>query len=100
MQITNSARKTLSDEKGEIKDHYLTVTREELNDPNVNICAGVRWLFEKKRLASAHLKKTASWSETVWEYKGVKRAKTKKDAEKLKKIFNNFYEELQKCGKD
>ena len=33
--------------------------------PN-NICAGIRWLFEKRRLASHNLKKIASWEETVW----------------------------------
>ena len=43
MQITNTTRKILDDHKGEIKDHYVTVTREELNDPNANICAGIRW---------------------------------------------------------
>jgi hypothetical protein len=65
----------------------------------MNICAGVRWLFEKRRLASVHLKKPASWIDAIWEYKGVKLAKTKKDAEKIKKIFNDFYQGLQKCGK-
>lgn len=99
-QITNDTRKVLDGYHGDLKDHLISVTKEELNDPNINICAGVRWLFEKKRLASIHLKKTASWVETVWEYKGVKRAKTKKDAEKIKKIFNDFYEELQKCAKE
>ncbi|PWU17073.1 MAG: hypothetical protein C5B49_09570 [Bdellovibrio sp.] len=71
-----------------------------LGDIRANICAGVRWLFEKRRLASIHLKKSASWIETIWEYKGVKRAKTKKEVEKIKRIFSDFYEKLQKCGKD
>lgn len=83
----------------DIKDHLITMTKEELNDPNVNICSGIRWLFEKRRFASGHLNRTASWVETIWEYKGVRKAKTKKDAEKIKNIFNKFYEELQKCDK-
>lgn len=29
MQITNSTRKNLGNEKGELKDHFLTLTREE-----------------------------------------------------------------------
>jgi hypothetical protein len=42
-----------------------------LNDPSVNICAGVRWLFEKRRLTSSRLKKSASWLDGVWDYKGT-----------------------------
>lgn len=99
-QITNDTRKILGGNHNDLKDHLITVTKEELNDPNINICAGVRWLFEKRRLTSAHLKKTASWIDTIWNYKGVKRAKTKKDAEKIKNIFNRFYGELQKCGEN
>jgi hypothetical protein len=99
-QITNDTRKILGGYHGDLKDHLITVTKEELNDPNINICAGVRWLFEKRRLASVHFKKNASWVETVWEYKGTKVAKSKKDVEKIKRIFNGFYEELQKCDKE
>jgi hypothetical protein len=97
-QVTNNTRKLLGGAKGGLTDHLITVTKAELNDPSVNICAGVRWLFEKRRLASSHLKKPASWIDTVWEYKGTKLA-SKKEAEKIKKIFNKFYEEFQKCGK-
>ncbi len=96
-QITNDTRKLLGGFHGDLKDHLITVTKEELNDPNVNICAGVRWLFEKRRLITNSLKRPSSWIETVWEYKSVKQAKTKKDADKIRKIFNDFYEDLQKC---
>jgi hypothetical protein len=99
MQITNDTRKLLDGFQGDPKDHLITVTKAELNDPNVNICAGVRWFFEKRPQASAHLKRPATWIETVWEYKGVKLAKTKKQAENIQKIFKDFYEEFQKCEK-
>jgi hypothetical protein len=99
MQITNGTRKLLGGDPGGLKDRLITVTKTELNDPNTNICAGVRWLFEKRRLASSHLMRPASWIETVWEYKGIRSAKTKEDAEKIKNIFNGFYEEFKKCGK-
>ena len=99
MQITNETRKILGGDHDDLKDHLITVTKVELNDPNVNICAGVRWLFEKRRLTAAHLKRSASWVEAVWEYKDLKHAKTKEKAEKIQKIFNGFYEEFQKCGK-
>jgi len=100
-QITNETRKLLNGGnggKGGLKDHLITATKADLNDPNVNICSGVRWLFEKKRLASSHLKKAASWTDTVWEYKGT-RVAFKKDLEKIKRIFNKFYQDYQKCGK-
>ncbi|MBI3556557.1 MAG: lytic transglycosylase domain-containing protein [Deltaproteobacteria bacterium] len=64
-QILNDTRKILGDESGELKDHYVSVTREELNDPNVNICAGVRWLFQKRSLASGKLGRPATWEETI-----------------------------------
>lgn len=99
-QITNETRALLGGYHGDLTDHLITLTIEELNNPNENVCAGVRWLFEKRRLASIHLKKTASWVEAIWEYKGVKRSKTIKESENIKDIFNRFYQELQKCGKD
>lgn len=98
-QITNESRKLLGDDHGDLKDHLITVTKEELNDPNINICAGVRWLFEKRRLVSAHLKRPAPWIETVWDYKGVKLAKTKKKKKEIKETLNKYYERLQKCEK-
>ncbi len=98
MQVTNESRKTLGNEKGEIKDHYITVTREELNDPNLNICAGIRWLFQKQKLASGHLGRLATWDETIQEFKGL-RGKSKEIKEKNMKVFNKFKKELDLCRK-
>ena len=42
MQVTNKSREIMANTDGEVTDHYIAVTREELNDPNTNICAGVR----------------------------------------------------------
>lgn len=97
-QVTNGTRRTLQNEKGEIKDHYITVTREDLNDPVVNVCAGIRWLFQKRRLASSKLGRTATWEETIAEYKGT-RTTTKAEAQKIMNIFKDFLEKLEKCGK-
>lgn len=98
-QITNNSRKILGGDHGDLKDHLITVTKAELNDPNINICAGVRWLFEKRHLLSAKLNRPATWIETIWDYKAVKLAKTKQKAGDIKSKFQNFYEELQKCEK-
>jgi hypothetical protein len=98
MQILNSTRKTLGDEKGELRDHFLTVTKDELNDPSVNICAGIRWLFQKQELASSHLGRESSWEEAVMNYKGKLKSKPSDiDANKQKKIFKKYLDALVKC---
>lgn len=98
MQVTNESRKILGNEKGELKNHYLTLTREDLNDPSNNICAGIRWLFRKREIASSLLKKTASWEDAIYEFKGG-RTTSKKRAQELMNEFNKKLEELTKCGK-
>ena len=98
MQITNDTRKILGDEKGELKDHYLTLTREDLNNPSNNICAGIRWLFRKRAIASSLLKRTATWEESVAEFKGTRTTTTARAAE-LMAEFNGRLEALKKCGK-
>jgi len=100
MQILNSTRKTLGDEKGEIKDHFLTAPKDELNDPSVNICAGIRWLFQKQKLASSYLNRESSWEEAVMNYKGKLKSKSNDpEATKQKKIFKKYFDKLEKCEK-
>ncbi len=100
MQILNSTRKTLGDEKGELQDHFLTVTKEDLNDPSVNICAGIRWLFQKQKLASSYLGREASWVEAVMNYKGKLKSKPGDiETAKQRKIFETYLEKLVKCEK-
>jgi len=98
MQVTNETRKILGNEKDELKDHFLTLTREDLNDPSNNICAGIRWLFQKRAIASDLLKRRASWKEAVAEFKGTRIA-TKKRAAELMRRFHEKLEILKKCGK-
>lgn len=98
MQINNEARKTLSDEKGELKDHYVTATREELNDPSINICAGIRWLFQKQRLATGYLGREATWNEAIENYKGLKN-KNELVKRRLMEKFYEYKEKLEKCQK-
>ncbi|MBK9323035.1 MAG: transglycosylase SLT domain-containing protein [Bdellovibrionaceae bacterium] len=98
MQILNSTRKTLGDEGGELRDHLLTITKDDLNDPNTNICAGIRWLFQKQKLASSSLDKEASWEEAVMNYKGKLKSKPgDPEAAKQKKIFQKYLDKLVKC---
>ncbi len=76
MQVSDQTRKALADEKGEIKEHYLTVTANEISKPDIAIASGIRWLFHKRETASRFLKRRATWIEAVAEYKGYLRRKT------------------------
>lgn len=101
MQITNATRKILGDENGELKDHVIIVTRADLNDPGSNICAGIRWLFQKRALASHELGRPASWEEAAAHYKGILRDLNKGQA-RAKELMNRFlnqFNEFKKCGK-
>lgn len=70
MQIVSLTRHILGDIKGELKDFLVRLSEDQLLDPSANICAGVRWLFRKKVTASSFLERTATWEETIIEYKG------------------------------
>ncbi|MFN8370282.1 MAG: transglycosylase SLT domain-containing protein [Bacteriovoracaceae bacterium] len=96
-QITNNTRKILSDEKGELKNHYLTLTKIELNEPNLNICAGIRWLFQKRKLASKKLGREIDWIETVADYKGSLNdyIENNKQGEKIMGPFLRYLKELK-----
>lgn len=96
MQITDETRKILADENGELKNHYLTLTRENLNDPSNNICAGIRWLFRKQEIASSLRGKNATWEEAIYEFKSLRTAK-KERAEELMKRFNGYLASLIEC---
>jgi hypothetical protein len=69
LQVTDETRLILRDERGELKDHYVNISDKDAYNSNLNICAGVRWLFQKRLLASVRLKRQATWEEAVDEYK-------------------------------
>lgn len=96
MQVTDQAIKVLKDEKGELRDYLIDIDKKDIEDPNTNICAGVRWLFHKKKLASGKLKREATWIEATAEYKSYLRdIRSGKTPENFQK-FLNWYEELKK----
>lgn len=99
MQITDGTRKILKDENGEIKDHYVNLTDDDAYDPNLNIAAGIRWLFHKKFLLSRRLKREATWLEAAFEYKSVfGRPKTKHQKKKwpeIRSTLERYYEKLK-----
>jgi hypothetical protein len=60
MQITVESWRLLGGQKGGVSDHSLHFDKKDLVDPVVNIASGIRWLFEKKRLADARFKRNST----------------------------------------
>lgn len=96
MQILPSTLRYLRGDKNELKDNFFEFTDIEVFDPNLNIAAGVRWLFRKRETASARLKREATWEESVSEYKdylhrSLKNPKVRqKGMEDFKRYFNQL----------
>ena len=91
IQITEVTLRILKDRKGEIKDHYIDISKEELFTPSKNICAGIRWLFRKREILQKRLGRSPSWPEVVIEYKGLG-PDLKKKGKKSINVLNNFLE--------
>lgn len=89
IQITEQTWRILKDKKGELKDHYVILEKEELFDPSKNICAGIRWMFRKRERLRNRLERSPSWTETVVEYKGLGQ-QLKNNGPKAVKIMNDF----------
>lgn len=96
MQIRDQTLHILGDHKGELKDYLIQLNSQNLFDPSVNICAGVRWLFQKKNLASVRLKRTASWEEAIIKYKGYWDEVEKGEDPKPMQHLREYYNRLQK----
>jgi hypothetical protein len=96
MQVTDETLAILKDEKGELRDHLINIDQKDIYDPALNICAGVRWLFHKKKLLEHKLKKSVTWEEAAMEYKGytnlIKRGD--KSALRQREKLRNRYREL------
>ncbi|HLC06820.1 MAG TPA: transglycosylase SLT domain-containing protein [Candidatus Babeliales bacterium] len=72
LQVTAETAGILKNHKGELKDYLIDAKLNDLYDPSINICCGVRWLFQKKKLASIKLGKEADWEYTIIDYKGYR----------------------------
>ncbi|MBC7428069.1 MAG: nucleotidyltransferase domain-containing protein [Bacteriovorax sp.] len=92
IQLTEQTFRILKNRKGEIKDHYIDLKKDELFEPEKNICASIRWLFHKREILRKRLGRSPSWTESVVEYKGLgKQLKNNgKDAVRIMKDFNLF----------
>lgn len=70
MQLLPETFEILRDVKGELKDYLIRLSHDQYLDASANICSGIRWIFQKKKLASAKLKRESTWEEAIIEYKG------------------------------
>lgn len=92
MQVTSKTREILSDENGELKDFLVNVDDKELDDPNLNIAAGIRWLYRKLEIAQSKLGNEANWRDAVAEFKDYD--SDPQNAQMLK--FDELYKRLKK----
>lgn len=84
MQVTDETLAILKDEKGELRDHLVNIDQNDIYNPNLNICAGVRWLFHKKKLLEHKLKRPVNWEEAAMEYKAYTNPLKRGDKSALK----------------
>jgi hypothetical protein len=90
MQVIDQSRQILEDQNGEIQDHFVYLTETEALDPTLNICAGIRWLFQKRKLAEAHYGEEVEWDKVIYFYKAAQ-----KNPGVMKK-YRSFYRKLTK----
>jgi len=79
IQITEETQAILKNLKGELSNNLVSLSDDDIWDPNKNICAGVRWLYQKKFLLDHRLKRETSWNEVLMEYKGKIKYKSKEN---------------------
>ena len=96
MQITDTSIAALKGAKKEMRDYFVPVSRKSLMDKNLNICAGIRWLFHKKQLAERNAKVEISWMGALKIYKGLKN-KEPEETDRVLRNFNENYEIFSKC---
>ncbi|MBI2607044.1 MAG: transglycosylase SLT domain-containing protein [Deltaproteobacteria bacterium] len=94
-QVTDGSVQRMKHKSPEFTDHYLHLNEDDMLDPNLTICAGVRWLHRKKRLASGKLGREATWIEAIAEYKSYLKPFMKNPNHTQMRRFITFYEELK-----
>ncbi|MCM2278987.1 MAG: hypothetical protein NDJ89_13000 [Oligoflexia bacterium] len=88
-QITPETLRILLNPEGETKDFtFKGIRQKDLEDPEIAIPMGIRWILRKKRLAEGKLGRGATPEEIVLEYKGLLKSKSAYQQQAL----NNFRE--------
>lgn len=95
-QITTETLKILQDLSGESKDFvFKDIRKKDLENPNISLALGVRWLAYKQQYAEKVLKRTVKPDEVIQVYKGILNDKSK-NAKHIMKKYREFYEKLKK----
>lgn len=80
---------------GELQDHYLDLSEDDMLDPNLAICAGVRWLFRKKELEEVIRKHPISWREAIIKYKSLRPRTIARDRDLIDR-FDGYLKQLKR----
>lgn len=106
LQLTEETWHALNDyTHSELKDHFIhtaeqNLIEQDLWDPCINVCSGVRWLFQKRNLlANSRMRiakkdpskpyKEPTWEETIKKYKGYRTDKAS-GCETFFKLYNRL----------
>jgi hypothetical protein len=89
MQVLDKTLPYLTEKHKELSDHFVNLTEDDMLDPNLAICAGIRWLIRKKELAEAKQGKAISWRDAIAKYKGVS------TGHDFVKRYDRFFNELK-----
>jgi len=105
MQLTDETLQILHANREELRDHFIYLSHATVMDPSANICAGIRWLFQKKVIAKERYAEidpghNVTWEDAVAEYKGVLSGILDKnnphpDPEGKMPKFRSIYEKFQ-----
>lgn len=93
IQLTKQTQKILKNYKGELRDHFVHLSKGDVWNPNKNIAASVRWLFRKYETAKARLKREPTWEEVIYEYKGILK-QNNATANRIKKDYSTYLRAL------
>ena len=93
MQLMPETIRLLSNPK-ELKNFHIDLTQKEAWDPAVNIASAIRWLFRKREVGEARLKRKLTWIEVIEEYKGITGSQNLV-SQKIRKDLNSYYYKLK-----
>ena len=91
MQLFPETTQALRDEHGELKDHFVNFSKEDVSNANISICAGIRWLFRKNAIVSSKIGTAATWDQATIAYKSYQKTPDNSQMQKLRQ----FYERLK-----
>ncbi len=96
MEALDGTLSYLKEDSKELRDHFVNLTEDDMLDPNLSVCAGIRWLFRKREIATVLLKRKATWEEAVANYKRYHKEHQKNPNHRGMKFYRLYYQELKK----